>query len=182
MEQPINLIRSIDNQTVEGILCDAMQRHTDDFNTLWKSPLQQFGTPDQDWDWEFKARVYRLRPGSEMYAVECNALTQGLMLIATAGHRSWFEPASRIVYVQYLATAPWNRLEIQDPPTYKTVGTVLLKFARFRSAELGYGGLVGLHSLPGAEGFYRKQGMMELGADPTEDNLVYFEWYRSQER
>jgi hypothetical protein len=37
--------------------------------------------------------------------------------------------------------------------------------AQLRSEELGYGGLVGLHSLPGAEAFYRKMGMIDGGAD-----------------
>jgi hypothetical protein len=36
----------------------------------------------------------------------------------------------------------------------------------------------GLHALPGSEGFYRKVGMMDCGADETKENLTYFEWYR----
>jgi len=49
---------------------------------------------------------------------------------------------------------------------------------QFRSEELGYGGLVGLHSLPNAEKFYRKMGMLEGGTDAAKENLTYFEWYR----
>ena len=181
MYQPILLIQGINNQLVEGILCDVTQKHHEDFKTLCQPQLQQFGAVDRDWDWDFKARVYGSLPGAELYAIECGALTQGLMLMTAAGHRSWFKPASRIVYVQYLASAPWNRPEIQNPPTYKAVGGRLLDFARARSLELGYKGRVGLHSIPQAEGFYRKAGMIEVGADPENDNLVYFEWYRSSE-
>ena len=181
MNRPILLIRGRDNQPVNAILCEATQKHKDDFKAAWKSQLQTFGTRDREWDWEFKARVYSSLPGAELYAVECERDTQGLMLITKRGKRSWLAPNQPIVYVRYIASAPWNRLEVQDPPTYKTVGSVMLKFARFRSTELGYGGFVGLHSLPGAEGFYRKQGMIELGTDPTQENLVYFEWYRSRE-
>jgi hypothetical protein len=52
-----------------------------------------------------------------------------------------------------------------------------LQFAKMRSEQLGYGGLVGLHSLPGAEMFYRKMGMNDCDLDEDYDNLRYFEWY-----
>jgi hypothetical protein len=77
-----------------------------------------------------------------------------------------------------LATAPWNRLSNPDPRGFRAVGSALFRFARFRSEELGYGELVGLHSLPAAEAFYRKLGMIDGGADAEKDNLTYFEWYR----
>jgi hypothetical protein len=60
---------------------------------------------------------------------------------------------------------------------FRAIGRTLLQFARFRSEELGYDGLVGLHALPGAEGFYRTMGMIDCGADETKENLTYFEWY-----
>ena len=47
---------------------------------------------------------------------------------------------------------------------------------RQRSVDLGYGGRVGLHSLPEAEGFYQRQKMLEHGPDPEKDDLVYFEY------
>lgn len=54
----------------------------------------------------------------------------------------------------------------------------MLQFARFRSEELGYGGLVGVHSLLGAEKFYLRMGMIDGGIDAEKENLRYFEWYR----
>lgn len=107
-------------------------------------------------------------------------MTQGLMLIATLGHRSWFEPRRRVVYVHFLATAPWNRPLVQDPPRYRLSGTLLLRFARQRSEQVGYLGLVGLHTLPEAEDFYRRMGMIDCGLDAEKDNLTYFEWYQRQ--
>jgi hypothetical protein len=59
------------------------------------------------------------------------------------------------------------------------VGSVLLQFARERSFELGYGGLVGLHALSESVSFYAKMGM--IGGDPDRDGLPYFEWYRREE-
>jgi hypothetical protein len=52
----------------------------------------------------------------------------------------------------------------------------LLLLARQRSVELGYGGRVGLHSLPGSEAFYRRNNVPDYGPDPAKDGLVYFEY------
>lgn len=65
---------------------------------------------------------------------------------------------------------------MEDPPYFRGVGRALLMFARQRSLELGYSGRVGLHALPGSETFYRRQGMLDLKADPGKDGLVYFEY------
>jgi hypothetical protein len=64
--------------------------------------------------------------------------------------------------------------------TQNTFSNILLEFAQYRSQTLGYGGLVGLHSLPGAEAFYRQAGFIECGADPEKENLIYFEFYRRE--
>jgi len=178
MQRAINLIRGQDNQTVAGILCDARQKHQNDFNTIWKSQLIQAGAEDQYWDWAFKERVYGALPGAEMYAIEYDDLTQGLMLIATIGHRSWLEPSRLLIYIRYLAAAPWNRSTIQPLPAFRGVGRALMIFARQRSLELGYEGRVGLHSLSTAELFYARLGMPNYGPDPEQDDLVYFEWGR----
>lgn len=178
VNESVQLLRVRDRQPVEAWLRSLNQKHLGDFKQFWKPLLMASSTVDQFWDWEFKARTYGTRLGAEQYAIECEGMTQGLMLLETLGHRSWVEVSRRIVYVRSLATAPWNRPPLKKPPDYRLVGTVLLQFARYRSEELDYGGLVGLHALPGAEGFYRASGMMDCGADEDEDNLVYFEHYR----
>jgi hypothetical protein len=102
-----------------------------------------------------------------------------MMLIETQNHRSKVDQRKRIVYVETLETAPWNRQNSEPAPQFKRVGTALLRFAQWRSQELGYDGIVGLHSLPESEVFYRNQNMMDCGQDPAKDNLTYFEWYKS---
>jgi len=64
-----------------------------------------------------KERIYAASPNYESYAVECEGMTQGLMLIDTRFHRSQIESSRRMVYISFLATAPWNRSLIQTPPT-----------------------------------------------------------------
>ena len=176
MQKAIKLLRVADDQVVDAVLLDLNQKHLDDFETFWKPRLQVSKEEDRYWDWEKKSRIAASSINYEKYAIEWEQLTQGLMIVELDWHRSQVEPGRSVVYVDYLATAPWNRGSGQDSPQYRSVGTLLLLFARSRSVALGYGGRVALHALIGAEGFYDKQNMMNFGADPEKENLIYFEW------
>lgn len=167
-------------QRVIAQLYSMTQAHLFAFEQDWKPLLLGSAEEDQYWEWQRKQQLYGTQLGAESYAIEYESQLQGLMLIQPLGYRSWFEPQRRIVYVHSLATAPWNRPTIQEPPSYRFVGSALLEFARYRSYELGYGGLVGLHSLPGAEAFYRRLNMNEYGPDAQKEGLIYFEWYMPQ--
>ena len=176
----VQLIRVRDAVSIVGLLVPLMSKHLNDFRSVWRERLRTSADEDQYWDWEQKQRIY-LAGGTgiyEGYAIECEQLTQGMMILQVTGYRSQIEPNRRLVYVHSLATAPWNRLSNPAPNGFRAVGGALLRFARFRSEELDYGGLVGLHSLPTAEMFYRKMGMIDGGADAEKENLTYFEWYR----
>lgn len=54
-------------------------------------------------------------------------------------------------------------------------GVVLFWRAILQSLDEGFKGRVGLHSLPKAENFYRKCGMVEVGYDAAKQGLMYFE-------
>jgi hypothetical protein len=174
----VKILGSIDGLLIDATLSKVSTKNLDDFELVWKPLLQDSIAEDRVWDWVKKERIYVASPNYESYAVECEGMTQGLMLVDTRFHRSQIEPSRRLVYVSFLATAPWNRCVIQNPPTYRAVGSVLLQFARDRSFELGYGGLVGLHALIDSVSFYAKIGMIGGEADPDRDGLPYFEWYR----
>lgn len=177
MRSTVGLIRTQDNVVVEADLVELQTKHAHDYNCKWKEQLRLFTQEDKFWDWEFKLEfVINKQPNREGYAIEYEGETQGLMIIETQLHGSRLMPGKRLVYVDGIASAPWNREMIQRPPTYKGVGTALLAFARTRSLELGFEGRVGLHSLPGVEKFYDNQGMVDLGEDEDYDDLIYFEY------
>ncbi len=67
-----------------------------------------------------------------------------------------------------------KRLALTDD-RYEGVGSALLSFARQRSLDLGYGGRLGLHALPGTESFYESRNMLNLGYDPDQE-MIYFEY------
>jgi GNAT superfamily N-acetyltransferase len=176
----ILLARGRDNQRIETLLVDLAQKHLENFEDHWRPMLERAGAEDKFWDWVVKKRISLSSDNFESYAIEHEGMTQGLMAIETQWHRSQIDRRNRIVYVQAIASAPWNRKVIQPQPELRGVGTALLLFARQRSWELGYEGRVGLHALPGAESFYDDQNMADYGPDPERENLTYFEYGRFQ--
>jgi hypothetical protein len=183
MNLPIRLVRGADLQTVEAQLVELSERHIVDYETSWRNVLQEAQQEDKYWDWAYKQRQSDQRGNYEGYAVGYQSRTQGLMLIETQRYRSLLAPGNPIIYVVALASAPWNRRQIQRPPEFKGVGLGLLLFARQRSVEIGYQGRIGLHALPGSERFYERQNMTRYEADPDEyltdpeeEELAYFEY------
>ncbi|MFQ4138100.1 hypothetical protein PGN35_017460 [Nodosilinea sp. PGN35] len=163
-------------QVVNGLICTMQQRHQDDFQTIWQGILNATGQPDAGWMWDYKRRQSEQENRYEAYALEAEALTQGLLFLETQWRRSQLQSPSRLVYVEALASAPWNRGSLEQPPFFRGVGRTLLLFARQRSLELGYEGRVGLHALPESEAFYRHIQMPDYGADSEKEGLVYFEY------
>ncbi|MEM9922407.1 MAG: hypothetical protein AAF915_01400 [Cyanobacteria bacterium P01_D01_bin.50] len=175
---PIKLLRAQDNQVVDAIITGLTSKHIKDFVKLWQPQLKGSDSEDSKWNWQDKNQ--RAGAGNELYAVECEGITQGLMIIEIFEDRCQIKSQLRepLVHVDYIATAPWNRKAINNPPIYKGVGGNLIDFAVDRSHELGYKGRIGLHSLPDAVPFYRKIkiGLIDCGVDPDyPDELVYFE-------
>ncbi len=164
------------NETVTAIFCALTLVHVEQIYLFWRSILQAAQQPDISWDWAYKLRLAVNGSRYKAYAIELDALAQGVMLLETQWHRSWFPARSPLVYLEYLASAPWNRRPIEDPPYLAGVGRTLLLLARQRSVELGYEGRVGLHSLPRTEAFYHRNNMADYGPDAEKDGLVYFEY------
>ncbi|MEM6839475.1 MAG: GNAT family N-acetyltransferase [Cyanobacteria bacterium P01_C01_bin.120] len=165
---------------VPGLIRTMSQEHLAQIELIWKGMLLTLQQPDKVWNWAYKLRLATDEARFEAYVVEVEELAQGVILIETQWHRSQVDGplATRqpLVYVEYLATAPWNRRSLEDPPFFTGIGSTLMAFVRDRSVELGFEGRVGLHSLPQAENFYRRQGMPGYGPDPDKDGLVYFEY------
>ncbi|MBL8714590.1 MAG: hypothetical protein JNL79_01270 [Myxococcales bacterium] len=76
-----------------------------------------------------------------------------------------------LVYIEYYATAPWNR----DPERrWKNVGTFMLGWAVRRSRARGHAGRIGLHSKRQSEGAYKRRGLTSLGVDGDIDGQHFF--------
>ena len=164
------------------------QKNFDDFDRLWKPILAKRGAEvhtlaeaananvqDARWDWVGKAKVAAMMMGQETFAVECGE-TQGLMLVNLNGFgRLDMQKGRELVYVELLATAPWNRHKLVASPRYKGVGRILIATAISLSIDSGFDGRLGLHSLPQSESWYRNEaGFTDLGLDAAK-RMHYFE-------
>jgi hypothetical protein len=182
---PATILASMDRSAVEAAAADwepsidaAIQR------------LALAGTPRSSWpehlhwNWQRKAKAIEGLAGYQTVGVECERQIQGLMLLTTKQKRC--KESSQVglplVYVHFLEAAPWNLRELTPDPRFGGVGQVLLTEAIRLSMKRGWGGRIGLHSLPQAVPFYRDTvGMSDLGLDTTE-GLPYFETTPDQAR
>lgn len=85
------------------------------------------------------------------------------------------QPMAALAYVRYLATAPWNRQCAEYRGRYRGIGRLLVMHAITTGIALGSQGHVGLHSFVAASPFYDRLGFKNLGVDPAERGMLYFE-------
>lgn len=150
--------------------------------------MSNINAEDAHWSWGKKALVAINDPFLyDIFVLECGGNTQALMMTCKGGancfSRHSEHPKADMLYVEFLATAPWNRPRLVENPTYKGAGITLIGTAVSQSIEEGMDGRMGLHSLPGAEEFYRDTvGMTDFGVDKDEPHkgLIYFELPKSQ--
>lgn len=139
---------------------------------------QPFNAPgNAHWRWHAKVSESAHLLSLPTLAIECQGNPQGLMLLRTDGHfaRLREQEGKPLVYVCYLASAPWNLPEIANKPLFNGIGALLIRAAVQQSLELEFKGRIGLHSLPKAEGFYKRHGFDCLGVDTDKENLKYYE-------
>ncbi|NTG08851.1 hypothetical protein [Rhizobium rhizogenes] len=144
--------------------------------------MADINAEDAHWEWGQKMLIAEKDPLIyDIYVIECGFNTQAVMLVRKGGLKCICRhpderPTSRLLYVDFLATAPWNRDKLVSDPTYSGCGRILISTAVDLSFEEENCGRIGLHSLPGAEEFYRgKVGMTDLGPDENCYGLRYFE-------
>lgn len=129
------------------------------------------------WQWEKKVQLTeRLLPYPTL-GIVCRDEVQGLMLLETDGHfgRLDSQTGSPLVYVNLLATAPWNLAAVVEAPRYRGVGTIMMAAAATMSQDLGFKGRMSLHSLRGSESWYERLGLYCLGPDTEKQDLKYYE-------
>lgn len=129
------------------------------------------------WEWQKKVAVSAHLLSCPTLAIECHGEPQGLMLLQTDGFFAQItgDEGKPLVYVTFLASAPWNLSAIVSQPKYKGVGTVLLGAAIQTSLDLGFKGRVGLHSLPQSESYYQCNKFECFGQDADKQDLKYYE-------
>jgi hypothetical protein len=181
----------LEAEFVEGITEDHLRQVDERWMPLILKHITDLvakGAPRADWPqsfhWSWRQKMTSV--GSllafQSFAVLYQGRLEGLMIANTAGHvaRAPGQAGKDLAYIDFVETAPWNRKSINSVPELGGIGTVFMKAAIQLSKEAGLQGLVGLHSLPQSEDFYRICGMTDLGIDGTKENLRYFEMTADQ--
>lgn len=189
------LRRCFSGQPAEAELYDDI---TDEHLDLWRSqwvPFAHAALPtrhgqfpssnlpeDLHWDWKKKTDWSRGLMALQRFALTCDGELQGLMLLNMAKYSKLPSQVGRhVAYVEFVATAPWNRPDLVAQPRFRGVGLALMRVAVEVSRAESFRGRVGLHSLPQACRFYREAcGMTDLGPDANYDKLTYFEMTETQ--
>ena len=178
---------------IKGVTLEEIQAADDSWLPFLRAFIQKAhagGVPSEDlpehshWRWERKWRA--ATAASRFFGIECDGEMQGLMAVRLDKRcRLPKQVGQPLVYVDYLAAAPWNDAvmlaRIAELPRLSRVGSALLRSAIHLSVDNGWQGRIGLHGLPQAADFYRMRcGMTDLGADAAYEGLSYFEMTSEQ--
>lgn len=139
----------------------------------WRQLLQTYNIEDIGWNWGQKAINYRTPEYEWFFLNAKNNIQAVLVLYHPKNSRI---DGGDISYIDYLASADWNRARPGHKPQFKNSARILLREAAKHSTQiLSYRPGFSLHSLPAAEGFYKKLGMIDFGLDKDKENLLYLE-------
>lgn len=169
----------------------AFARRADDAWTTYRAQAEasarargeKFDAPeDAHWVWEKKVSATSRLLSYGAVGIEYEAQIQGLMLYKSDGEfaRLGEQKGRPLVYVWFLASAPWNLEAVTKQPKFAGVGTVMIRAAIQVSLELDFKGRIGLHSLPRAEAWYDRRGFTAVGIDPTKQHMKYYEMTEAQ--
>lgn len=180
--------RSSRAEVLAKVFRELDQKNFDDFENLWRPVLDAgrarvsssdaaaaINVQDAHWEWVAKALEAERIMGRDTFAVEYAGETQGLMLTDVGFGRLPAQRRRELVYIELLATAPWNRPKLVTDPRYKGVGRILIGTAISLSIDLGFAGRIALHSLPQSESWYQSVGGFTNVEFDAGKRMRYFE-------
>jgi hypothetical protein len=178
-DDPLELPRRVSLRHADGTTLDAVIQRADDLlvrkvvNT-WVPVLQRMRAHDADWPWERKARDVCYPVEVEHVMITQGDDIQGILVTSLPPAPPPRSILESVVFIEWVATAPWNRPEATGGRRFKGIGSSFLDHAVDRSRRTGRRGCIGLVSEPDAEAFYMAVELHPRGLDPDE-GLEYFE-------
>jgi len=158
--------------TGEEVIAEIRPARLDDV-ILWQRWKGQMPAAAEDahWRWDEYILLAEMHPRElACFILLAEGEAQGLMLLELEHENDLGE---KDIHGLHISTAPWNRL---PEKRFKYVGSLLVAIAVKLSIARGCEGRLWLESLPGAEGFYRRLGMIELGERSPGEGLVQFKF------
>jgi hypothetical protein len=134
--------------------------------------LSEIQIDDRHWKWFDKACLHKDTTFNWFFLM-AEGVPQGACVIYHP--KKSVIQAGDIFYVEYIAVAPWNRINPMQKRRFKGIGTILVKHAIdyvTKTLLLPHG--FSLHALPRASAWYQKIGMQRFVAH-DKGQLQYFE-------
>ena len=148
-------------------------------NSDIQAVLTDYIGEDRKWSWANKAIHLTSDEYTWFTLTTLNNKTQAIALI--------FHPKASditgdpIFYIDFIASAPWNRDTPRSSKVYGKGGSILIGgISKWFIDNHNYTTGFSLHALPKAEGFYNYIGMQDLGIDTKKENLRKFEMAQSE--
>jgi hypothetical protein len=175
----------IDTKTaayVEAALVPIAKEHVDQARIAWGNEFQKRQRLSR-YDEDFMVWTRGIMSPSSLisesvpkgYVIICCDQIQGIIVFDDALQPSRRQSGTNLLYITYLATAPWNRKHGDETGLFRHVGRVLVAEAVRESVQLGCPGRIGLHSYWTASPFYEKLRFDDLGPDAARRGMNYFE-------
>jgi len=113
-----------------GIDQDGLRDIEEHWKPMFDAAAPENRPEDAHWEWADKVLRAQTKPlNCEIFGIEADNKTQGMMLVIKLGRQCFSRhqehPGAPLVYIDFLATAPWNRPSMGDAPAYKGVGVTL---------------------------------------------------------
>ena len=146
--------RLVEANLIDGVSKDevsaADQQWSDSFAGAIEE-LQHGSVPHEQWpqhahwDWKKKWAAIEGKLMYRMLGIEADGSMQGLMLVSTAGHycRIDSQKGKPLVYINFVATAPWNSPGVVSQPKYALVGSIFVSAAIQLSVAEEFDGRIG---------------------------------------
>ena len=151
--QILEFIRDADKSRQNELLSEC---HLEDVHWEWLAKHKHYYS--EQYDWFFLIADNKPQAACLVYHPKKSAKTD-----------------DDIFYIEFLAVAPWNRPNPIKEQEFKGLGSLLLKsIIAYAEQSLNIKKGFSLHSLPKAEGFYLKIGMLRVNT-LDKDDLAYFE-------
>lgn len=116
--------------------------------------------PDSDWDWRRIVSHHQNKPYFRATSVQTDdGAVQAAMLFQVNALSATLD-GERAVYIDRLASAPWNRDKLAANPVFRGAGTGLLRYAILVSYSLGFSGRVNLTPIAN-EDWYVNRGFSQ---------------------
>jgi hypothetical protein len=150
----------------------------------WVRFLEEHRQPDAGWRWSSHIRKYPHGPEHATFAVLSDDRVEGLLIVRRyQSMRATSAAFAQGSYMEYLASAPWNRTTeagaplVPDMDRTTPVGRVLLARAARLSMSLGHDGRLGWNSLDEALSWYLQAvpGVLRFGPGPDDEGYEYLE-------